>query len=159
MTPIVQSQIIIFLIFPDLPLTTQLDTYFSNVNLSAKMACCLQLLVYLKAKDWLTISLFSHRTPQVFFKSCCCHELKTGNKRITNLSFISLHRVDEKNIFTNRKPVTLYLQNKLHENTALVAGSILFFYLSKLLKKISYFLSREANKKVIATVFEGLKLR
>lgn len=107
----------------------------------------------------MTISLFSHRTPQVFFKSCCCHELKTGNKRITNLSFISLHRVDEKNIFTNRKPVTLYLQNKLHENTALVAGSILFFYLSKLLKKISYFLSREANKKVIATVFEGLKLR
>lgn len=106
----------------------------------------------------MTISLFSHRTPQVFFKSCCCHELKTGNKRITNLSFISLHRVDEKNIFTNRKPVTLYVQNKLHENTALVAGNILFFYLSKLLKKISYFLSREANKKVIATVFEGLKL-
>ena len=137
MTPIVQSQIIIFLIFPDLPLTTQLDTYFSNVNLSAKMACCLQLLVYLKAKDWLTISLFSHRTPQVFFKSCCCYDLKTGNKRITNLSFISLHRVDEKNIFTNRKPVTLYVQNKLHENTALVPGNILFFYLSKLLKKIS----------------------
>lgn len=97
--------------------------------------------------------------PQVFFKSCCCYDLKTGNKRITNLSFISLHRVDEKNIFTNRKPVTLYVQNKLHENTALVAGNILFFYLSKLLKKISYFLSREVNKKVIATVFEGLKLR
>ena len=91
------------------------------------MACCLQLLVYLKAKDWLTISLFSHRTPQVFFKSCCCYDLKTGNKRITNLSFISLHCVDEKNIFTDRKPVTLYVQNKLHENTALVAGNILFF--------------------------------
>ena len=47
---------------------------------------------------------------------------------MANLSFISLQPVEcnEKNIFTNRKPVPLYVRNKLHENTALVADNVLF---------------------------------
>ena len=45
---------------------------------------------------------------------------------MANLSFISLQPVEcnEKNIFTNKKPV--YVRNKLHENTALVADNVLF---------------------------------
>ena len=74
----------------------------TNANLQfEKMAHFLQLPVYLKAKEWLTITPFS-----LHFS---LHELKTGTIEMANLGFISLQRVkyNEKIIFTKRKPVTL----------------------------------------------------
>ena len=43
----------------------------TNVNLSSKRACCLQLLVSQKANKSLNINLFWHRRLQVSSKGCC----------------------------------------------------------------------------------------
>ena len=85
---------------------------------ATKMTYFLQLLVFLKAKESLTITPFWHRRPQVFPKSCCNHELNSSTKKMMTLSLISRRYINctQKNIVTNRKLVTLYVCNTLHED-------------------------------------------
>ena len=54
------------------------------------MPSALQLLVFLKTKDSLTITPFWHRRSWVFFKGSCHYELNEITKQMDKLSFISL---------------------------------------------------------------------
>ena len=51
--------------------------YSKNFNPRTQRPCCLQLLVFLQAKESLTIAPFWHRRAQVCPKSCCHHEFNT----------------------------------------------------------------------------------
>ena len=54
-----------------------------TLNLAEKKTCCLQLLVFLRAKESQTITPLWHwRRQQVFLKSCCHHEGKARIKEM-----------------------------------------------------------------------------
>ena len=57
---------------------------------STKSACCLQLLVFLKTKESLTITLVWHRRPYLSPKGCCHHELNESTEKMAKLSFIGV---------------------------------------------------------------------
>ena len=67
---------------------------------------------------------------------------------MADLSLISLKGVKctERNIFTNRKSVTFYIRNTIHENTALFAEKAHYFCYTKLLKTINQVLLLERSE-------------
>ena len=130
---------LLFLTIHDLSLAFPSQRHLSHqVNLSTKRGCSLQLLVFLKTKDWLTITPFWHSRLQVFSKGGCYHELNESTEKMAKLSVISLYYIygTEINIFTNRKFVTIYIRITSHEKTKFCKNvkfgsfSLAFLYVS-----------------------------
>ena len=109
----------------------------SNVNLRTKKPCCLQLLVFLQAKESPTIAPFWYLRPQVFPKCCCHYEFNASRKEMPIQVVSVRYRPYRQRYIYERKIVTLFPRNILHENTALLAENFRFPLLAQLVKEIN----------------------
>ena len=87
-------------------------------NAFTKRACCLELLVFLKAKELLTSNQFGtegRRFSPSF--ATTISSTKILKKNMEQLSFVSIVCIVQRNIiFTNRKFVTIYMKTEFCKN-------------------------------------------